>query len=80
MLKDDEIEKKVMLLKMLLREDDESMDDILKALANTGMFTLDEAKKHLQELRDRGFVVGDNLSFMGVSEARKAKQEFTLEN
>jgi len=78
MLKEDEIEKKVMLLKFLLKEDDESVEDILKALVNTKMFSMEEAKKHLSELESRGFVNGDSLTMLGVTEAQKAKKEFTL--
>jgi len=77
-LGENEIEKKVMLLKMLLKEPDETMQDILEALVNTKMFTMQEAKKHLEELRDRGFVSGDALTMLGVNEAQKAKEEFTL--
>jgi len=78
MLKEDEIEKKVMLLKFLLKEEDESVEDILKALVNTKMFSMDEAKKHLSELEGRGFISGDSLTMLGVTEAQKAKKEFTL--
>jgi len=77
-LGENEIEKKVMLLKMLLKEPEETMQDILEALVNTKMFTMQEAKKHLEELRDRGFVSGDALTMLGVNEAKKAKEEFTL--
>jgi len=77
-LGENEIEKKVMLLKMLLKEPEETMQDILEALVNTKMFTMQEAKKHLEELRDRGFVSGDALTMLGVNEAQKAKEEFTL--
>jgi len=78
MLREDEIEKKVMLLKFLLKEEDESVEDILKALVNTKMFSMDEAKKHLSELESRGFISGDSLTMLGVTEAQKAKKEFTL--
>jgi len=79
-LKEDDIEKKVFLLKLLVKEPDETMDDILKALVNTGMFDLNRAKEILEELRAGGYISGDKLTMLGVTEANKAKQEFTLES
>ena len=79
-LRDDEIEKKVMLLKLLLKEEDETIDDMLKALANTGMFDLQRAKELFSELERDGYIKDDALTFIGEAEARKAKEEFTLAN
>ena len=79
MLREDDIEKKVILLKLLLREEDESVEDALKALADTKMATLEELKKLLEELKKDGLVSKDgNLTVVGEAEAKKAKQEFTL--
>ena len=79
-LRDDEIEKKVMLLKLLLKEEDETIDDMLKALANTGMFDLQRAKELYSELERDGYIKDGSLTFIGDAEARKAKEEFTLAN
>ena len=79
-LRDDEIEKKVMLLKLLLKEEDETIDDVLKALANTGMFDLQRAKELYKELERDGYIKDGALTFIGDAEARKAKEEFTLAN
>jgi hypothetical protein len=80
-LKEEEIEKKVILLKLLTKEDDESIDEALASLADTKMATLEEIKKLYKELQDSGYI-SDNgsLTMLGVTEAQKAKQEFTLEN
>ena len=79
MLKEDDIEKKVILLKLLLREEDESVEEALKSLAETKMATLDELKKLLEELKKDGYVTSeDNLTLIGEAEAKKAKQEFTI--
>ncbi len=74
-----EIEKKVILLKLLLREGGESLEDALAALANTKMATLQRLKELLKELQDEGFVTKEGaLTFIGEAEAKKAKEEFTL--
>jgi len=78
-LKEDEIEKKVILLKLLVKDKDESIDDALLALADTKMATLEEIKRLYKELQESGYIDEEgNLTMLGVSEAQKAKQEFTL--
>jgi len=78
-LKEDEIEKKVILLKLLLRQSDESLEEALIALADTKMASLEHLKKLLNELQAEGYVTQEgNLTLIGEVEAKKAKQEFTL--
>lgn len=71
-----DIIKRVFLLAVAKREEGESMNETLETLVNTGMFDMKEAKKVLKELREAKYIVGDNLSMMGVMEADKAQQEF----
>ncbi len=78
-LKEDEIEKKVILLKLLLREKDESLEEALAALADTKMATMQQLQALLKELQSEGYVTNDgNLTLIGEAEAKKAKEEFTL--
>ena len=78
-LREDEIEKKVILLKLLLRESDESLEEALKVLAETKMATLEYLKELLKQLQKEGYVTNEgNLTLIGEAEAKKAKQEFTL--
>lgn len=79
-LNEADVEKKVMLLKLLLKESDESIDELLKALVNTGMFELDRAKELYKELENDGYINNEDLTMIGDIEARKAKEEFTLAN
>jgi predicted transcriptional regulator len=74
-----EIEKKVILLKLLVKEEDESIEEALASLSDTKMATLQEIKRLFKELQDSGYIteVG-KLSMMGVVEAQKAKQEFSI--
>ena len=74
----DPIYRKVFLLKMLKREEGESMEEILSSLSETGMMTLKEAKELLSALKREGFVIDGKLSFTGVTEAKKAEEEFKL--
>jgi len=79
-LKEEEIEKKVFLLKLLVKESDESMEDVVNALVETGMFKKQEALNHLEELEKSGYISNDSLTIIGQVEAQKAKEEFTLAN
>jgi len=73
-----QIEKKVFLLKMLKRESDESIKDVIIILADTGVFTLKEGKKIRKELEREGYIKDGNLTMLGVAEAKKAQEEFKL--
>ncbi len=73
-----DIIKKVFLLAVAKREEGEDMDTTLHSLVNTGMFNINEGRQVLKELREEKYLVGDNLSMMGVLEAEKAEQEFKL--
>ncbi len=78
-LREDDIEKKVILLKLLLRESDETLKETLNALVETKMATLEHLKELLQQLQEEGYVTSEgNLTLLGEVEAKKAKQEFTL--
>jgi hypothetical protein len=80
MLKENEIEKKVILLRRLV-EPQEGANEALIALSQTKMATLEELKKLFKELKKEGFFDNEgNLTFKGTIEAKKAKEEFSLEN
>jgi hypothetical protein len=42
------------------------------------MFSIKDGKKVLKKLQKEGFIVDGELSFKGLAEAKKAKEEFTL--
>jgi len=73
-----EIEERVFLLGFYTKPENESLRDVLISLANTGMFTLKEGKKILKKLQKEQFIIDGELSFKGLAEAKKAKEEFTL--
>ena len=79
-IKAEDIEKKVILLKMLLREPNESVEEALGSLVDTKMFDMNRAKELYKELEDDGYIKDGNLTMLGEIEAKKAKEEFTLAN
>jgi hypothetical protein len=68
--------KKVFLLAVAKREEGESIEITMKSLVNTGMFSMSEAKQVLKELRDEKYLIGDNLSMIGVMAVNRAEREF----
>ena len=73
-----DIVKRVFLLAIAKREEDETMKETLESLVNTGMFDngMREAEQILESLRASNHVVGDNLSMIGVMVANEAEREF----
>jgi hypothetical protein len=74
----EDINKRVFLLKMLTREGDETMRDVILSLANTGMFTPKEGKRIRRELEAEGYILDGELTVKGMIEAKKAEEEFRL--
>lgn len=74
----DELNKKVLLLAILKRDDDESLNDILIKLEETRVFSFKDGKKYLKELKESGFIINGVLSFAGEMMAKQVEQEFKL--
>ena len=72
------IEERVFLLGIYTKGEDETLRDVLLSLANTGMFTPKDGKKVLKALQKKEYVIDGGLSFKGLAEAKKAKEEFSL--
>ncbi len=72
------LEKKVLLLGIYTKENDETIQDVLLKLEETGMFTLKEAKKLLKELKEENLVQDNNLTLSGTQKAKTIEKEFKL--
>lgn len=74
----EDINKKVLLLAILKKQDDETLLDVLKKMDNTKVFSLKQGKKYLKELKQVGFVVDNELSLIGIQKAKEVELEFKL--
>jgi len=72
----EDILHRVTLLGILKKKPEESLEDVMEILIDTGMYEEAEAKKVFAQLRASGHIVGEGLSFIGVDAAKKAEQEF----
>ena len=73
-----DINEKVLLLAILKKESNESLNDIVLKLENTGMFSLKEGKKLLKKLKNEEFVTESYLTLKGEVIAKNVEQEFKI--
>jgi len=66
----------VTLLGILKKKPDESLDDVMEILIDTGMYDKAEAERVFADLRASGYIVGEGLSLIGVDAAQRAEREF----
>ena len=74
----DDLEKNVLLLAIYKKEEDESILDVVKKLANGGVFELKIGKKLLSELESEQAIIDGVLSFAGQMRAKSAEAMFRL--
>lgn len=74
----DEMNKRVLLLAIYKREEDESLNDVVKKMDNTKVFTQKQGKKYLKELKKEAFISEDSLTMLGVEKAKEVEQEFKI--
>jgi len=74
-----DIEERVLLLGILKKESDESLDNIVQKLEDAGVFTYKEGKKLLKSLRTRGYIKDQSLTISGIQKAKEIELEFKLE-
>ena len=73
-----DINEKIILLGILKKESDETLNDVIIKLENTGMFSLKEGKKLLKKLKTEGFVLDNTLSLKGDLAAKEVEKEFKI--
>lgn len=73
-----DINEKIILLGILKKESDESLNDVIIKLENTGMFSLKEGKKLLKKLKTEGYVLDSSLSLKGDITAKEVEKEFKI--
>lgn len=78
LLEDIELLEDLFLLAMLNKESNETIDDISQILVETKSLNFDEAKEIINNLKTKGAIINDSLSFLGISLANKAKEKFQL--
>ena len=73
-----DIDEKVLLLAILKKESDETLNDVVLKLENTNLFSLKEGKRLLKKLRSEEFISDSYLTLKGEVTAKNVDQEFKL--
>jgi tRNA splicing endonuclease len=66
----------VTLLGIYKKEPDESLEDVKLTLMETGMYPKEQADEVFVQLREWGYITDTGLTFVGVTAAKQAEQEF----
>ena len=74
----DNLNKKVLLLAILKKEEDETLNDVIKKMDNTKVFSLKQGKKYLKELKKENLVGDESLTMIVVTKAKEVELEFKL--
>ena len=73
-----DINEKVLLLAILKKDLDETLNDVVLKLENTNLFSLKEGKRLLKKLRSEEFISDSYLTLKGEVTAKNVDQEFKL--
>ena len=73
-----DIIEKVLLLAILKKESDETLNGVVLKLGNTNLFSLKEGKRLLKKLRSEEFISDSYLTLKGEVTAKNVDQEFKL--
>jgi len=73
-----DINKKILLLGILKKEEDETFLDVVIRLENTNLFSLKEGKKLLKELKKEECVADSHLTLKGELLAKQVEAEFKI--
>jgi hypothetical protein len=72
--------EQVVLLAILKKEPNESIDDVLKMLEESRAMSLAESREIVARLEQEEAIVDGKLTFLGIAMANEALKAFTLED
>ncbi len=73
-----DINKKVLLLAIYKKDEEETLLDVLKKMDNSKVFSLKEGKKYVKELRKETYMKDDNLTMLGITKSKDVELEFKI--
>jgi len=68
--------RQVTLLGILKKKPDESLNDVMVSLVDTGMYTMKEAKRIFKELKAEKYLLEGQLTLKGITAAKEAEAMF----
>ena len=75
-MNDDNVIERVCLLGTMKKESDETLQEVMTMLVNTGMFDMKECKKVFKWLKKENYISDGKLTMKGILEANIAQEMF----
>ena len=72
------IEMRVLLLALYKKKENESFGDILTMLQEGRVFERKLGRSYLTKLKELSYIDGENLTFLGVEQAKRVELEFKI--
>lgn len=73
-----DIEVKVLLLAILKKETEETLNEVVLKLEEAQVFSLKEGKKNLKNLKNENYLSDNALSIKGMLVAQEIEKEFKI--
>lgn len=73
---DRQLLKQVTLLGIMKKKADETLNDVMVMLVDTGMYDMKEAKQIFKELKADKYLADGRLTLKGITEAKAAEAMF----
>ena len=73
-----DINEKVLLLAILKKDLDETLNDVVLKLENTNLFSLKEGKRLLKKLKSEEYLTDSYMTLKGEVIAKNVEQEFKI--
>lgn len=74
----DNIEQRVLLLGIYKAPKEDTLKDVLITMEHSKVCDIKTGKKYLKNLKQLNFINDDELTFLGIQEAKKVELEFKL--
>jgi hypothetical protein len=75
---EEDMELRVFLLAIYKKQDNETIEDIIKVMVNAGLFDMKHGKKALKNLKKLNYVLDDGLTMLGLQKAKEVELEFKI--
>jgi hypothetical protein len=75
---EENMDLRVFLLAIYKKQDNETIQDVIEMMINTGLFDMKNGKKSLKDLKKLNYVLDNGLSMVGLQKAKEVELEFKI--
>lgn len=74
----DDMEQSVLLLAIYKAQEGETINDVLKVMEDSRVFSVKIGKKYIKNLKQLNYINDDGLTFIGIEKAKEIELEFKI--